>query len=1749
MSDFEARVVAKLDTSEFEKQMKNVSGKHNIKLNVDSADGSKQIDSVNTKLRDAEKNSRSFGDTLKSALGIGSGAAVITKAFQTIQKAIRNAIAAVKDFDSAIKDLRMATGESYESVSELVSQYNALGKELGATTIEVTSSADAWLRQGHDIETTNELIRDSMILSKVANLDSAESTEYLTSAMKGYKVAAEDVIGIVDKLTAVDLVSATDAGGLAEAMSRTAVSADMAGVSMDKLLGYLAAVGETTQKSMSSVGESFKTIFQRMSDIKTNKLELVDADGTTETLSDVEQTLKNVGIDLRATVSEYNNYGDILDNLASKWNSLTQVQQNAITKAFAGVRQSENFRVLMENYSNAQAYMTTAMESAGTAEQKFESYLDSLEAKSKTLQASFESLATNTFSSDLIGDIMDASASMMDFLEQTNLVKGAIAGIGTVGAIKGISALAGGVKDAAINMNAFGTAMKLLKAGNLGEAEFEQLVQATKNLSDSQIEAVLSSKALSIGQRTAILTAKGMSAAEAQAKLASMGLATAEGTATTATFSLSGAIQGLWATLMANPLILVAAAVTAIVSAYSSYKQKVEEARRASLEAGEAAKNESDKIRDLLTAYEQANTAYENNTGSKESLETATTDLLAALGVEQSQLETLIEKYGDLDTAIHAVTVDSLKKSLTELTSGYQAAIDELLDATDKIEASGRFGVLSSVNGLFNNSEELGNTFTDVLVDAGLISPFEVGVKGKYEIFLGNEGKTDTLENVIALYENIISLQEELEKGVAEGKYTREQLANSNLWQDLSNKLNSFKDEYADVFDYINKINETAARIQIMEWQKNNEIPETEKDIEAFKQQMISAAQSSGEFVGSQEDIQNAVINTISSMYGFADAERQYADGAKKAAENTDDLANAFDMSSIKDFTGGLEKLQKVYTDIADGGDFDFSNVIDEDFTETFGDLGDAYGAFMQTVAETPDDVNACKSAFQNLANAYLQNVGNLEDLDANTKAVTAAMLEQMGVSNAAEAVEESLVKQKVLAAAEDFRDMTVEETESIYALCQALAIEQSVLDKINRLKNVTQYLNDGIITTDADGHTWTESELANEKTKLENELRDFFKNNKIELDFDFSKLTKGAKASTDGLPEKYESDLKEIKRQLDMGEKTEAEYYEALEKLSNDYLTKDEKFVDELNSNRAAIRSFQQKSIEELYNATKKLVEQELQDQIEALDAETDAIKDSVAAQKEALEAASEAYNASIEKKISAIESEIDRQKAVADAAKKRVEAEKKAMQDSTKAQISAYNAQKDSIKKTADAEKKAAEDRYKAIEKEIKGKISLLEKEKKEYEKLADAKKKALQDEVDSEDYEYELSQKQSNLTELNRELASLQNNNSASAQKRKAELQDEIAAMQRDIYTFQRDRNVDLAVESIEADLEAKRTEYDSRVDALNEELEKKKEAYDAEIEQIEAVRDAQIESIEAQIDALNNYMDMQEAAFDRRIEQIEAELAAKEEELNKKKAKLEEEKKAHEAATKAKEKMLEEYEKKQTQSLENQKKELEKNLNNQEYLRNATLKKIAEDNSSLYEELNTYNKKYGDGINNSIISMWNAATRAVNRYKIAATATGIADEVAKAVQGYASGTMNLPYSGIVQTDERGYEIKLNRKSGNNYEFMNSGSVILPNDFTSKIMAFVADPERYVQHVLPNGNSNIGSVVQENINNVVNNNPVEVRNETVNNYNITGDSPEDIARQIDKISKKNIDNVFDKLNAALRKNGMGRRINQMA
>ncbi|HIT89062.1 MAG TPA: phage tail tape measure protein, partial [Candidatus Merdenecus merdavium] len=708
--EFKVKIGAEADEASFsalEQRIQNMGKDSKVKVGVDVNDNgsanktSQSIKQVEQSARSATNATKSFGDTVKRSLQIGTAAAITAKGFQLIDKTAREAVSQIKEIDKAITDLRMATGDSYSNVSNLVKGYNQMGQALGATTTEVTDSADAWLRQGKSISETNTLIKDSMILSKVGQIDSADATQYLTSAIKGYKVATEDVIGIVDKLTAVDLVSATDAGGLAEAISRTAVTADMAGVSMDKLIGYLATVGETTQKSMSTIGESFKTIFTRMSDIKSGKLELIDEDGTTETLSDVELTLSKVGIDLRKTVTEYNSYGEVLDNLALKWDSLSQLQQNALSKAFAGTRQAENFRALMKNYSTAQQYMETAMNSTGTAEEKFAAYTDSIEAKLKSLQDAFESLSMNTIGTDMLGGIIEASAAVVKFLDQTNLLKGALAGIAAVGAIQGITTLVTGLGNAAKKMAEFDTALRMMKTGSIDVDGMQKLLNITNQLSGSQLKAVLSSETLSASQRMAILTSRGMSIAEAEATLSTMGLATAEGAASASTFTLAGAVRGLWATLMANPLILVAAAVTAVVSAYSTYKQKLDETRQSMIDNGNVAMENAESLESAYISYMKY--AGESNLSSSEetAFQSAIDSVTSALGGKTSALADAAAGTDAYTESLKAAAQAEIENANIEAKKAKQAAKEALQDEAwsgwdgshATLDLSGRTGI------------------------------------------------------------------------------------------------------------------------------------------------------------------------------------------------------------------------------------------------------------------------------------------------------------------------------------------------------------------------------------------------------------------------------------------------------------------------------------------------------------------------------------------------------------------------------------------------------------------------------------------------------------------------------------------------------------------------------------------------------------------------------------------------------------------------------------------------------------------------------------------------------------------------------------------------------------------------------------------------------------------------------------------------------------------------------------------------
>lgn len=403
--------------------------KHGTRINEIIAkyrDLDKTMDSIestklNTEFKHIQDSARKTGDLGKTAIdkikdavekfgGWSLVTGAMTKVWMGMQKVYDEAV----NLDSAMTDLAMATNLTKTQMESLADTYSDLAEDLNSTVTDVIESGTEWIKQGQSIADTETLISNAMILSKIGKLSSADATKYLTSAMKGYQVTAENTLNVVDKLSAVDMASATDVGGLAEGMSGVAASADLAGVSMDKLLGYLAAVGEVTQDGMSQTGTTFNAIFSRMGNIKLSRLTDYE---TGEDLSNVETVLKGVGINLRDAQNSFREFDEVLDETASRWTSFSDVQQRAIASAFSGTHHMNEFIILMENYDNALKYTEASMNSSGEAMQKFSEYQDSVAAHSALFEKSVQDLANTAIDSGLVNWFIDLGTTGVKALD------------------------------------------------------------------------------------------------------------------------------------------------------------------------------------------------------------------------------------------------------------------------------------------------------------------------------------------------------------------------------------------------------------------------------------------------------------------------------------------------------------------------------------------------------------------------------------------------------------------------------------------------------------------------------------------------------------------------------------------------------------------------------------------------------------------------------------------------------------------------------------------------------------------------------------------------------------------------------------------------------------------------------------------------------------------------------------------------------------------------------------------------------------------------------------------------------------------------------------------------------------------------------------------------------------------------------------------------------------------------------------
>ena len=541
----------------------------------------------------------------------------------------------------------MVTGKDKTYTEDLMQSYNELGQEIGSITSDVAESANTWLRQGRSMADTNQLIKDSMVLSKDAQMSSEDAAQVLTSTLNGFKLGADQASRINDILTSIDLKSASDAGGIGTSLQKVASQANNVGMSLEKTAAIIATIKDVTQGSDETIGTSLKSILSRMNNIKAGKF--VDDNG--EALNDVEKVLNKIGITMRDNNDQFLDSETIIDSVADKWDTLNKNTQKAVSTALGGTHQANSVIAMLDNYDKVKMLTETAYNSEGTAEKKFQdNYLNSLEAKTNALKASLENLSTSLVSDNMYSGFLDGAKAMADFAANTDILQASLAGLASAGGVYAFQQLINLFRE----FSNMGQAMDISRMTEISTDSFEQLLGLTQGLSESQTRMVLSSTALTEAQRAAVLVNQGMSEAEAQAAVAAMGLTTANEAAAASTFTLSGAMEGMLATLMANPLILVAAGVTAAVTAYSAYKRSIEEAVSSAKSAGNTWEENTTSIQDNISRIQELRTALASGTLTEQEAADAKSELL-------SIQESLSNSYGNQVSGL-----DLINGSLTE---------------------------------------------------------------------------------------------------------------------------------------------------------------------------------------------------------------------------------------------------------------------------------------------------------------------------------------------------------------------------------------------------------------------------------------------------------------------------------------------------------------------------------------------------------------------------------------------------------------------------------------------------------------------------------------------------------------------------------------------------------------------------------------------------------------------------------------------------------------------------------------------------------------------------------------------------------------------------------------------------------------------------------------------------------------------------------------------------------------------------
>lgn len=276
--------------------------------------------------------------------------------------------------------------------------------------------------------------------------------------MRGYDMTTDQLLHIADVYETLDKAAAVSASEIAEGLARVASAANTAGIEFETLASQVSIIHDVTQQDAGSIGNFLKTMYTRLGSISAGKMRYIDEDGISVDVdvNNLEKALRAGGIALRKNEKEFRNYNEVLDEVAQKWDTMSDIVRNGISEQLGGKRGANYVNALISNYDRVHELVNIAADSEGAALERFDVYLQSIQSRTEVLHTQLEELYMHTLDSETFGNVIDIAQDFVTWADDVDLVKTALMGLTANAVTRGIVSMGTLISNTAAQITALG---------------------------------------------------------------------------------------------------------------------------------------------------------------------------------------------------------------------------------------------------------------------------------------------------------------------------------------------------------------------------------------------------------------------------------------------------------------------------------------------------------------------------------------------------------------------------------------------------------------------------------------------------------------------------------------------------------------------------------------------------------------------------------------------------------------------------------------------------------------------------------------------------------------------------------------------------------------------------------------------------------------------------------------------------------------------------------------------------------------------------------------------------------------------------------------------------------------------------------------------------------------------------------------------------------------------------------------------